>query len=177
MPFIKGKVALREINANKWELLQPIVYQGSREEFTVHTGFTTDLASVPRIFTWLVPRYGVYTKAAIVHDFLCETKSINRADADGLFRRMMRELDVSFLLRWMMWAAVRAGSKLRDATFSDVIAWLLITVPSVIFLFVPGVVLAIWLLTFCIVEWICFIILKPFSHKQVNRPKLTLRRR
>src|SRR5258708_37796741 len=120
MPFVKSEVTLKELSPNRWEMLEPIEYQGRHQKFYVHVGFKTDLASVPRIFTWLVPRYGIYTKAAIVHDFLCETKPVNRADADGLFRRMMRELGVQFLLRWMMWAAVRAGSGLQAATFSDV---------------------------------------------------------
>lgn len=34
---------------------------------------------------------------------------ITRADADGLFRRVMRELGVSGWRRWTMWAAVRLG--------------------------------------------------------------------
>jgi hypothetical protein len=34
--------------------------------------FETDLASVPRLLTWLVPRYGTYTKAAVLHDYLCQ---------------------------------------------------------------------------------------------------------
>ena len=34
--------------------------------FEVPAGFDTDFASVPTPFTWLVPRYGLYTKAAIL---------------------------------------------------------------------------------------------------------------
>ena len=33
--------------------------------------FTTDFASVPWAVTWLIPRYGLYTKAAIVHLTKC----------------------------------------------------------------------------------------------------------
>ncbi|HSW80190.1 MAG TPA: DUF1353 domain-containing protein [Candidatus Saccharimonadales bacterium] len=176
MPFVKSEVALKELGPEKWELLEPIEYQGRKEKFYVHTGFKTDLASVPRIFTWLVPRYGKYTKAAIVHDFLCETKPVNRADADGLFRRMMRELNVPFLLRWMMWAAVRAGSGLQAATFRDVMAWLLVTIPSVIFLLAPAVIVGVWLIVFWLLESVFFLLLKPFSHKQVNKPKIFIGR-
>ena len=32
--------------------------------------FTTDLTSVPQMFTWLVPRTGTHLAAALVHDAL-----------------------------------------------------------------------------------------------------------
>ena len=79
---------------------------------SVHEG--TDFASVPRAFAWFIPRYGRYTKAAILHDYLCRVAvpagRISRIDADGIFRQAMRELGVPFLRRWIMWAAVRLGA-------------------------------------------------------------------
>src|SRR5262245_18238032 len=45
--------------------------------------FKTDLASVPRCLTWLFPRYGKYTKAAVVHDYLCQNFRNRQADADS----------------------------------------------------------------------------------------------
>ncbi len=82
--------------------------------------FRTDLASVPRSFTWLFPRYGRYTKAAVVHDFLCQnfngtvlaapnTPSValaDRSDADEIFLVLMKELEVPWLRRHLMWGAV-----------------------------------------------------------------------
>ncbi len=80
---------------------------------------TTDLASVPRSLTWLFPRYGSYTKAAVLHDYLCHSFSVesvavyptpaqvagsggdpsatqliglqDRSDADEVFRLAMSE--------------------------------------------------------------------------------------
>lgn len=82
--------------------------------------FTTDLASVPRCLTWLFPRYGKYTKAAVLHDYLCQNfgrapngatdRSLlplhDRSDADEVFRVVMAELGVPWLRRWLMWSAV-----------------------------------------------------------------------
>jgi hypothetical protein len=86
--------------------------------------FKTDLASVPRSLTWLFPRYGRYTKAAVLHDFLCQNfdkaefacapngatgqtiELKDRSDADEAFREVMREANVPWLRRWLMWAAV-----------------------------------------------------------------------
>jgi hypothetical protein len=49
-----------------------------------------------------------------VHDYLCTigigTHQISSRDADGVFRRVLRELDVLFAQRWMMWAGVRWGA-------------------------------------------------------------------
>lgn len=46
----------------------------------------------------------VVEEAAIVHDLLwreyARTGRISYHDADGMFRRAMRELDVPFLRRW-----------------------------------------------------------------------------
>src|SRR5690349_9717405 len=105
MAFVQGNVAVEEVDATSWRLLKPVVYQGRDQTFEVPVGFVTDFASVPNAFTWLVPRYGAYTKAAILHDFLCGGTLVSRADADGIFRRTLREFGVSLLRRWIMWAA------------------------------------------------------------------------
>jgi hypothetical protein len=170
MPFTKADIAVRQLNETDWKLIEPVGYTGNHEDFTVPAGFVTDFASVPRIFFWLLPSYGAYTKAAILHDFLIDTKAVSRADADGLFRRAMRELGVPFIRRWMMWAGVRAASRLVGATPADVARWVLVAVPSVVFLFVPGVVVLVWLSLFWVIEMISFVALKPVSRKHVNRP-------
>jgi hypothetical protein len=170
MPFIQGKVAVEEIDKDMWLLLEPVIYAGRKERFEVPTGFTTDFATVPQVFTWLVPRYGVYTKAAILHDYLCVEKPVNRSDADGIFRRVMRELGVSFLRRWIMWAAVRAGSGLSHASPSEFLIWLFVAIPAVAFLLIPTLVVIIFSAVFWLIEAIVYLFLKPFSKKQVNGP-------
>ena len=35
----------------------------------VPKGFTTDLASIPRAFTWLIPKLGRHLVPAVVHDY------------------------------------------------------------------------------------------------------------
>jgi hypothetical protein len=112
-----------------WVLTEPLtwrgMFRGSVRELVVPTPpgkpFATDLASVPRSLTWLFPRYGRYSKAAVLHDFLCrEFRSpptegaaaptvlplSDRSDADEVFRLLMQELGVPWLRRWLMWAAV-----------------------------------------------------------------------
>ncbi|MGY1804549.1 DUF1353 domain-containing protein [Blastococcus sp. SYSU D00922] len=68
MPFLPGSLTGRRLDADRWALVDALVYQGRRDRFVVPAGFRTDFASVPRPVTWLVPRFGAYTLAAILHD-------------------------------------------------------------------------------------------------------------
>ena len=193
MPFT-GDVVVRELpdaDGSRWRLVEPLAYQGRDETFTVAAGFTTDFASVPQALTWLVPRYGRYTKAAIVHDYLwqrCREGTFGWADADGILRRAMRELDVPFLRRWLMWAAVRlAGivtrspSSLWTQGLGSLAAFVLAIVLGLAYVAVPVVVVVAFTAVFAVAEALVWVVLKlastrPSAHKQVNRPRLRLPR-
>lgn len=102
-----------------WRLETPLVYEvgteGSGREIMVPVGFTTDGASVPRMFWFLLPTWGRYSRAAVVHDILLVRLAANdphpeatsRADADAVFLEAMGVLGVNLLVRYLMWAAVR----------------------------------------------------------------------
>jgi hypothetical protein len=79
--------------------------------------FCTDLASIPSFASWLVPKDGSHTPAALIHDAMVldgdETPSyspadpvVEREEADRLFREGMQHLGVRLLRRWLMWTAV-----------------------------------------------------------------------
>jgi hypothetical protein len=193
MPFT-GEVVVRELpdaDGSDWQLVEPLSYAGRDETFVVPAGFTTDFASVPQALTWLVPRYGRYTKAAILHDYLwgrCREGMFAWADADGIFRRTMRELDVPFLRRWLMWGAVRlagivtrAPSTLWTQGVSSLLALVVVTVLGVAYLAAPVVVVAAFTAVFAVAEALVWAVLwlvaraRP-SRKQVNRPRLMLPR-
>src|SRR5262245_24311264 len=81
-------VDVREVSDTAWTLLTGFTYQGKHENFSVPKGERTDFASVPRVFIWFIPRYGRYTKAAVLHDHLCRLSregGFSRRDADGIF--------------------------------------------------------------------------------------------
>ncbi len=88
-------------------------------EFEVKAGFTTDLASVPRIFRSLIPQVGRHLQAAIVHDWCYENivegladgdrAIMTRKEADLLFLEGMKEAGVSWLKRKLMYWAVRVA--------------------------------------------------------------------
>lgn len=177
MPFTNGNVKVEELDHDRWKLLEKLHYQGQRDLFEVPAGFVTDFASVPGLFTWLIPRYGRFTKAAILHDYLCDEAKAGRfirAQADGIFRRVMRELGIGFLRRWIMWAAVRLGSgrAVLQPNFRQLLLVLLIAAPTAAFVLTPTVVILVALAIFWIVEMLFFLVLKPFSRKRVNQPSL-----
>lgn len=112
-----SRVVVEQVDDANWRVVEPLQYEGKHERFTVPAGSATDFASVPRIFVWLLPRYGRYTKAAILHDYLWREQvsrgGMSWVEADAVFRRAMRELGVPFLRRWVMWAAVRWAALLK----------------------------------------------------------------
>ncbi len=104
----KTKLIISESdNPFKWILVDELIYEGNTDRILVPQGFITDFASVPRVLWSLCPSYGKYTKAAVIHDYLYNSKILRRKDADGMFRRIMGELGVGAFKRYTMWAAVR----------------------------------------------------------------------
>lgn len=133
MPFLSESVDAR-ITRDEAELLERMIYTGKWQSFIVAAGFRTDFASVPRLVTALVPKMGVHTLAAILHDWFCVllklgTCPVSSADADGIFRRVMRENGASLQRAWLAWTAVRwaaLGSSYRRpgwlSTFPQLLA-------------------------------------------------------
>lgn len=169
MGFSPGaKVVVEQLDDQNWKVREAFAYTGKSEEtFDIRVGQGTDFASVPKLLVWFLPRYGRYTKAAILHDYLWREragKDIDYIDADGMFRRAMRELGVPFLRRWIMWAAVRWGAvKKKNGTKGwwregwRVILFTLIALPIVA---PPAVMVAIALALFFVLELIVWVPLR-----------------
>lgn len=85
--------------------------------------FLTDLASVPTLFTWLVPKTGAHLPAALLHDGLVRQGayvavdgrpvSLTRVDADRVFRDAMADTGTPLVRRWLVWAAVTTATLWR----------------------------------------------------------------
>ena len=72
-----------------WELVKDFVQIVDDKEITVPMGFKTDLASVPRIFWVLLPPFGRYSQAAVIHDFLYHSGQFTRKESDKIFYELM----------------------------------------------------------------------------------------
>jgi len=101
----------RDIKERPFELITPFDYhvgeEGSGDVITVPAGYRTDFASVPRIFWRIIPPVGRYGKAAVVHDWLYDTESRPRKEADKIFLEAMEVLEVPKWKRKAMYYAVR----------------------------------------------------------------------
>ena len=73
----------------------------------VPAGFITDLASVPWFARSIVPRWGRFGAAAIVHDWYYKDQHVERDYADLVFYQMMAEDGVWWWRRQVIYAAVR----------------------------------------------------------------------
>lgn len=87
----------------------------SNEIITVPAGFVTDFASVPRIFWSVLPPYGQYTGASVIHDWLYRTGGMNshytRIQCDNIFLEGMVVLGVPKWKRNVMhWAVSKFGN-------------------------------------------------------------------
>jgi len=176
-------VDVRELDSTTWETLRALVYHGNTDDFVVPERERTDFASVPRMFAWFLPRYGRYTKAAILHDHLWRVavpNGLSRLDADGIFRQAMRELGVPFLRRWIMWAAVRWGALTKPDGRRDwgKEAWrvLLVTVVALPITLPAALVIVITLPVFYLVELLTWLPLKitHLVRARAGRPAKTV---
>ena len=109
----------------RFEVYEPFIYYidrlGGNLKVEIPEGFCTDFASVPRIFWSVVPPIGLYGKAAVVHDYLCEKNhawqvdeqgnwsyyTVSRKEADKIFLDAMKVLGVGKVKRNTMFWGVR----------------------------------------------------------------------
>ena len=165
--FEDSVVRVEQVDDKNWKLLEGFEYQGKTQLFRVPDGQPTDFASVPRLFVWFLPRYGRWTKAAILHDHLWRHqagRTMEYIEADGTFRRAMRDLDVPFLRRWIMWGAVRWGALFRPGGrkgwLREAPRVLLVSLLALPIVLPPAIVVALALLVFFLVECIVWLPLK-----------------
>lgn len=104
-------------DGKRWVVRRAFSYdvgaEGSGTTVTVPAGFVTDFASVPRPIWWILPKWGRYGNAAVIHDYLYASKLYSRPTADAWFLEAMGVLGVRPLTRWVMYKAVRWFGWLR----------------------------------------------------------------
>lgn len=116
MPF-RTPLSVRHEVGEDWRLLDPLVFEGSRDFFVIRAGFRTDFASIPRPVRWLFDTTGTNSEPGVLHDAVWREsrrtggqRRVDPWDADGLFRRALRESGATALTRGLMWIAVRAAA-------------------------------------------------------------------
>lgn len=180
--FDYHQILLDKLREDNWRTWMPFGYQASRQYFEVPKGFVTDLASIPRVLAWIIPRAGASVLAAILHDRLWRWYAlrgeVTYREADGILRQALRVSGVPLTQRWLAWTAVRWSSLFtrkngykgwwRDAPL--VLLWTLIALPIVL---PPAVVVGLALAALQVIEVIVWSALKVFgSRKRINHPAI-----
>jgi hypothetical protein len=104
-----------QIGPNMWEIQEnvqyTIVYQnGDCKNILVQRGFKYDLASVPKVFQWMLgKKEELAIEACLLHDYVYRTHVISRKDADDSFLLIMNKYKNPKWpwQRWAMYQAVR----------------------------------------------------------------------
>jgi hypothetical protein len=82
--------------------------EGSGDTVDVAVGFQTDFASIPRMFWVVLPKWGRYGNASIIHDWLYWSQERSRKESDDIFLEAMGVLQVGPFKKHVIYWAVRA---------------------------------------------------------------------
>lgn len=121
MPFAKLTLDVRFQNAagradgRNSILLEELRYTTEAGEvITAPIGTTTDGASTPSVIWPIIPPFGPYYLAVVLHDFLYRVTQRDRSECDSICLEAMKSLGISLLLREAIYEGIRIGG---DAAF------------------------------------------------------------
>lgn len=98
--------------SGEWYTAGRVTYYDAKLDYYVSAPpwFINDLASIPRIVHPIIPKNGYHRLPAVVHDYLCVTAELPRAEADRIFREACYVAGVAHWKIAAMYSAVRAYS-------------------------------------------------------------------
>ena len=99
---------VKQVSPNEWELCEDFE---TDYNYTVPKGFTSDGASVPRIFWWFIDQEGSAFYPAFLHDYLYRNKIGTKKDADVYFYQMCISYGLSKFKSGIAYLAVRLFGK------------------------------------------------------------------
>lgn len=99
-------------DGKSWVLMRDFGYEvgmeSSGDVIDVPIGFMTDFASVPWLLQTLIPKWGKYGNAAVIHDWLYWSQSRTREKADQILFEAMGVMGVDVIRKYAIFYAVRA---------------------------------------------------------------------
>jgi hypothetical protein len=94
-----------------WVTQRPFGYnvgaEGSTDRVDVPIGFRTDFATVPRLLWVILPKWGRYGNATVIHDYLYWVQERPRPEADRILLEAMGVLAVHPVVKYTMYWGVR----------------------------------------------------------------------
>lgn len=110
------KLLVKDLMNGKFELFSDYVYKTKKYLIKVPKSFVTDYASIPKLLRAIVLPYGKHSGASVVHDWLYSSNcnlDISREKADRIFLEILKEKKVNFLLRTLMYIAIKKFGRSR----------------------------------------------------------------
>ena len=120
MSHFKTRLVLEVVDEG-WQLTQPFIYHSEllNRDIEVPAGYVTDLASVPRLFRFIVPVANAKNRrAAVVHDYLCTHPDglvKDKKQADQVFREALGVVGVGRFRSAFLYYPVR--------TYQSITGW------------------------------------------------------
>ncbi|EDP74401.1 DUF1353 domain-containing protein [Hydrogenivirga sp. 128-5-R1-1] len=109
--FTEKLIVSLEKDGKHWQLEKEFEYYteifGDRKYIQIPKGFTTDFASIPKIFHSFIEDRDKYNKAAVVHDYLYSSKMFDRKTSDRIFLEAMEVVGISKFKRYLFYLTVR----------------------------------------------------------------------
>lgn len=114
------KLLLTPYSARTWQVVEDFTVKTSYGIFTVPKGMITDLASVPRCLWCILPPFGNYTIASVLHDYLYGSKIVSFSVADKVFKEVMLKYNTPKIQANIMYLSVRffSGVIKKDFLYS-----------------------------------------------------------
>lgn len=126
MSAFTAPLTITELDGRRglWETGRALPYEvgheGSGRWIIVPAGVKTDGATT-MVFRPILPAWGSYSRAAVIHDHLCELLRAGRphpeaptfAAAARVFREAAKVAGTSLPVRWAMWVGIRVWFVLR----------------------------------------------------------------
>jgi hypothetical protein len=110
MPFDKKVLKVSTSDGHLFTTLEDFTYtRPSGEIITVPAGAETDGASTPQGIWNLLPPFGSYWLAAVLHDYLYRVTKRPRKECDDILYEAMVDLGVPFIVRTAIYDGVRLG--------------------------------------------------------------------
>lgn len=118
MSHFKTRLVLEVVDEG-WQLTQPFIYHSEllNRDIEVPAGYVTDLASVPRLFRFIVPVANAKNRrAAVVHDYLCTNPEgivKDQKQADQVFREALGVVGVGRFRSAALYYPVRTFQSIK----------------------------------------------------------------
>ncbi len=113
MGFAKLTLANETADGHFIILLEPLIYTTDAGEIiTAPIGTRSDGASTPRVLWPVIPPFGSYWLATVLHDYLYRITNRERDFCDNTLLEAMVSLNVELVLREAIYEGVRLGGSI-----------------------------------------------------------------